>query len=58
MNARVRLVLYFLCFTFLIGVGVFFRNYKDKKNLETIVIKKTTNDMQSCSVSAHIRQTG
>jgi hypothetical protein len=48
MNARVRLVLYFLCFTFLIGVGVsFFRNYKDKKNLEAIVIKKTTNDMQS-----------
>jgi comEA protein len=45
MNRKEMIVLFFLCFTFLIGIGVkFIRRHKEQRNLQAITIKKIIND--------------
>lgn len=46
MNKKEKIVLFFLCFTFFIGIGInIFKQYKEKRNLSPIAVKKISNDI-------------
>ncbi len=45
MNQKEKIVLFFLCFTFLVGVGVkLIKQHNQEKNLQDIIVKSNIND--------------